>query len=114
MSHQVVALSIHDEGGQTIVFEEGHEMESKNKVQAATKLTGFFELCCEDQFACELTYDQVPIYYWYFNNYFIAINYKFRWNQTQRKWIKRKYEKKKLFVRLYSVSPRRTELFAIR
>lgn len=63
MSHQIYTLSVHDEGGQTIVVEEGHEAEGKWKVDANTKLTAFFKLCGGDPNARSLTYDRVPYYY---------------------------------------------------
>lgn len=63
MSHQIFSLSIHDEMGQTIVVEEGHEEEGLNKIDADTRLTGFFKLCIKDPEARELTYDRVPYRY---------------------------------------------------
>lgn len=63
MSHQIYTLSVHDEGGQTIVVEEGHEEEGKWKIDANTRLTAFFKLCGVDHEARKLTYDRVPYYY---------------------------------------------------
>uniref|UniRef100_A0A183C066 ATP-dependent DNA helicase n=1 Tax=Globodera pallida TaxID=36090 RepID=A0A183C066_GLOPA len=105
-SHQIYALSVHDEGGRTIVVEEGHEEEGFNRLARDTRLTGFFKLCAADSFARTLRYDQIPYYY--------------SWNERNRFWVKRKYPKMeriagaKMFVRVYTVSPRRRELFAIR
>uniref|UniRef100_A0A914I102 ATP-dependent DNA helicase n=1 Tax=Globodera rostochiensis TaxID=31243 RepID=A0A914I102_GLORO len=101
-SHQIYTLSVHDEGGRTIVLEEGHEEEGFNRLARDTRLTGFFKLCAADSFARTLRYDQIPYYY--------------SWNERNRFWVKRKYPKMeqiagaKMFVRVYTVSPRRREL----
>lgn len=63
MSHQIYTLSVHDEGGQTIVVEEGHEYEGRWKIDANTRLTAFFKLCGDDPDARQLTYDRLPYYY---------------------------------------------------
>lgn len=60
MSHTFYTLSVHDENGQTIVVEEGHEEEGKWKLDENTRLTAFFKLCRHDAVARELTYDQIP------------------------------------------------------
>lgn len=61
MSHQVFSLSVHDENGQTIVIEEGNEIEGISKISQDTRLTGFFKLCkSEDPSVKDLTYDKVP------------------------------------------------------
>uniref|UniRef100_A0A183C067 Helitron_like_N domain-containing protein n=1 Tax=Globodera pallida TaxID=36090 RepID=A0A183C067_GLOPA len=105
-SHQIYTLSVHDEGGHTIVVEEGQEEEGQWKVDARTRLTGFFKLCGDDATAAQLTYDRVPYYY--------------SWNYKAREWKKRgrplseDVEKARMFVRVYTVSPRKHELFAIR
>uniref|UniRef100_A0A183CP12 Helitron_like_N domain-containing protein n=1 Tax=Globodera pallida TaxID=36090 RepID=A0A183CP12_GLOPA len=97
-SHQIYTLSVHDEGGRTIVVEEGHEEEGFNRLARDTRLTGFFKLCAADSFARTLRYDQIPYYY--------------SWNERNRFWVKRKYPKMeriagaKMFVRVYTVSPR--------
>ncbi|KAL3073743.1 hypothetical protein niasHS_015485 [Heterodera schachtii] len=62
-SHQIYTLSVHDEGGQTIVVEEGHEEEGQWKVKENTRLTSFFMLCRTDPDAALLTYDRVPYFY---------------------------------------------------
>lgn len=64
MSHQIVPLTVHEENGQTIVFEEGHETELFKKIESGTRLTEFFSLCNLDKDAAELTYAQVPYKYW--------------------------------------------------
>ncbi|KAL3071933.1 hypothetical protein niasHS_017226 [Heterodera schachtii] len=105
-SHQIYTLSVHDEGGQTIVVEEGHEEEGSWKVKDNTRLTAFFKLCGADPDAAQLTYDRVPYHY--------------SWNYKARAWKKRVRpltedpDKARMFVRVYTVSPRKHELFAIR
>ncbi|KAL3105716.1 hypothetical protein niasHT_029001 [Heterodera trifolii] len=105
-SHQIYTLSVHDEGGQTIVIEEGHEEEGRWKVKDNTRLTAFFKLCRDDSGASQLTYDRVPYYY--------------SWNYKARSWKKRGRpltedpDKARMFVRVFTVSPRKHELFAMR
>ncbi|KAL3125241.1 hypothetical protein niasHT_005847 [Heterodera trifolii] len=105
-SHQIYTLSVHDEGGQTIVIEEGHEEEGRWKVKDNTRLTAFFKLCGDDSDASQLTYDRVPYYY--------------SWNYKARSWKKRGRpltedpDKARMFVRVFTVSPRKHELFAMR
>ncbi|KAL3076492.1 hypothetical protein niasHS_011813 [Heterodera schachtii] len=62
-SHQIYTLSVHDELGQTIVVEEGHEEEGRWRVRENTRLTAFFALCARDPEAAQLTYDRVPYRY---------------------------------------------------
>jgi hypothetical protein len=63
MSHQVYNLTVHDEGGQTIVVQEGHEEEGQKAIKNDTRLTAFFKLCSIDTDARSLTYDKVPYNY---------------------------------------------------
>ena len=63
MSHQIYTLSVHDEFGQTLVMEEGHEEEGQRKLTQHTRLTAFFELCKTDPDARNLTYDKLPYKY---------------------------------------------------
>ena len=65
MSHQIYTLSVHDEGGQTLVLEEGHEEEGIQKLNRDTRLTAFFKLCKNDPEARTLTYDKLPYKYRY-------------------------------------------------
>ncbi|KAL3121265.1 hypothetical protein niasHT_008247 [Heterodera trifolii] len=105
-SHQIYTLSVHDELGQTIVVEEGHEEEGRWRVRENTRLTAFFALCGTDPEAAELTYDRIP--------------YRYSWDYRSRSWKKRVRsleedpDKTKMFVRVYTVSPRKHELFALR
>lgn len=63
MSHQFYTLRVHDELGQTILVEDGHEEEGLPKVGQNTKLTAFFELCAAEPSVRDLTYDRLPYYY---------------------------------------------------
>lgn len=63
MSHRFYAMSVHDEYGQSIVLEEGHEEEGYDKIKNDTQLTGFFKLCNRDAHAKTLTYDKIPYHY---------------------------------------------------
>ena len=63
MSHTIYKLSVHDENQQTIVIEEGHELEGMSKLNKNTKLLAFFKLCRTDELAKTLTYDQIPYFY---------------------------------------------------
>lgn len=121
LSHQIYTLSVHDEGGQNIVIEEGHEERNTHKVKSDTKLMAFFNLCMGDPDARKLTYDQVPYYYWYAVLFFFCIFFGiFSWQPTTRTWKKRVYTldehpaRAKMFVRVYTVSPKNHELFALR
>uniref|UniRef100_A0A914I8K2 ATP-dependent DNA helicase n=1 Tax=Globodera rostochiensis TaxID=31243 RepID=A0A914I8K2_GLORO len=106
LSHQIYPLSLHDELGQMLVIEEGHAEQGRRNLQLHTRLTAFFDLCSNDPDVSELTYDRVP--------------YRYYWNQKHRKWIKRKrplveeVAGARMFVRVYTVSPKHCELFAIR
>ena len=66
MSHQFYTLSVHDEDGQTIVVEEGHEEQGLYNIKKHTRLTAFFALCSNNPEARALTYDRLPYYYSYF------------------------------------------------
>lgn len=120
MKHSIYALSVHNEKEQTILIEEGNEeMAVPDK---DTHLTAFFKLCIIDKEAQLLTYDRIPYKYKYIcvfsTNLYYCVFY--RWLQKERKWQKRKYplceepEKASMFVRVYSVSPKNHELFALR
>ena len=63
MSHQIYTLTVHDEGGQTLVLEEGHEENGLKKLNRDTRLTAFFKLCKTDPNARNLTYDKLPYKY---------------------------------------------------
>ena len=63
LSHQIYNLSVHDEHGQTIVFEEGHEEQGRTQLNLDTRLTGFFNLCKNVSEARGFTYERLPYTY---------------------------------------------------
>ena len=63
LSHQMYALPVHDEGGQTIVIQEGQETEGLARVHQDTRLTGFFKICQCDPQARKYTYNEIPYLY---------------------------------------------------
>ena len=119
MSHTIMSLSVHDPLGQTIVVEEGNEQNGILNVNKATKLTAYFDLCKGgDPDTHDLTYDRVPYRYKFVTkNYLTFI---FRWSSKERMWIKRHkfiaedVSKSTMFARVYTVSPNKHELYAIR
>jgi hypothetical protein len=64
MKHQIYSLSVHDDKGQTIVVEEGHEEKGLEKVEQHTRLTAFFDLCNRNAWARCFRYDQIPYFFW--------------------------------------------------
>lgn len=102
-SHAIERLPVHLPLQQTVIFEEGSE---ENILRAAerngTKLTKWFELNCEDESAKQFLYCDIP--------------YHFVWKKVQKvnKWVRRKARGDKILSRLYTVSPKDTERFALR
>jgi len=69
MSHQIYSLSVHEENGQTIIFEEGMEHQAGAAALKDTRLTSYFKLCRGGQEGSELAktlrYDEIPYYFWF-------------------------------------------------
>jgi hypothetical protein len=63
-SHKVIPLSVHEEKGETIVVEDGMELEGQAQVGKTTQLTDFFQLCKRDPRAAKYRYDEIPYKYW--------------------------------------------------
>ena len=83
------------------------KIESIEQIEQAerTKITSFFELNCQDEFAQTLLYRQIPEHY--------------TWNSRQRKWKRRKKvlgedPMPETIGRLYSIHPTQIELYALR
>ena len=76
----VSRLPVHLEGQQTVFYDANDKDDSIEKIERSerTKLTAFFELNNEDEFARTLLYRELPEHY--------------TWNSTKRKWKKRKRE----------------------
>ena len=87
-------LVVHTHEQQNIIFEDYKEKEAVNKNED-TNLTAWFKLNKEDQFARNIKYVNIPLYY--------------LWNNDLHKWIRRK-NKMKVISRLYNVSPRDIEI----
>ena len=88
-------------------FDSNKKDESIEQIEkpARTKLTSFFELNCQDEFAQTLLYWQIPEHY--------------TWNTKQRKWKRRKKvlsedHMPETIGQLYSTHPTRIELYALR
>ena len=68
MSHNVISLSVHDENGQTIVFDDGGEYKIASKMEKGSQLTKFFDLCKQNdkdgELARTLRFDQLPYHFW--------------------------------------------------
>uniref|UniRef100_A0A914Y5J4 Uncharacterized protein n=1 Tax=Panagrolaimus superbus TaxID=310955 RepID=A0A914Y5J4_9BILA len=96
-SHIVECLQVHLEGDNTKVFEPGYEAEAADK-DDKSHLLAFFALCAKDKSARKYTYRDIPQHYRYKNG----------------AWIKRKINPSKFFVRIRHVSPKNSELFALR
>ncbi|KAF0306568.1 hypothetical protein FJT64_021951 [Amphibalanus amphitrite] len=107
----VEQLPVHLGGeDQPLRFAAGDRLDEVVQRGADTKLTSFFKLCAEDDFAATLFYHQVPRY--------------FTWQQPTRSWRRRRRgapppEAVGIFVaqaigRVFSVSPRAGESFFLR
>uniref|UniRef100_A0A914Y1H0 Helitron helicase-like domain-containing protein n=1 Tax=Panagrolaimus superbus TaxID=310955 RepID=A0A914Y1H0_9BILA len=96
-SHIVECLQVHLEGGNTKVFQPGYEAEAADK-DDKSQLIAFFALCAKDKSAEKYTYREIPQHYRY----------------TNGAWVKRKRATNRFFVRIRHVSPKNSELFALR
>uniref|UniRef100_A0A914PGD5 ATP-dependent DNA helicase n=1 Tax=Panagrolaimus davidi TaxID=227884 RepID=A0A914PGD5_9BILA len=96
-SHIVECLQVHLEGGNTKVFEPGYEAQAAEK-DDKSQLLAFFNLCKKNKNAQKFTYRDIPQHYRY----------------TNGAWVKRKNNPQKFFVRIKHVSPKNSELFALR
>ena len=102
LSHTVISLSIHEPGGETICWKKGKEEERKRALQssgATSQLTAWFKLNAKDENARSLTFLEVPRHY--------------VWEQRKKEWVQRK-KTMKTIARIFPVSPRYAERFAIR
>ena len=72
----VEMLPVHLGGEDQLVrFDAGDQLQQVADRRVDTKLTSFFKLCAEDDFAATLLYHQLPHYY--------------TWQQTTRSWRRR-------------------------
>ena len=107
----VEALPVHlYDADQPVQFHADDQLQQVVERQEETKLTAFFKLCAEDEFAATLLYHSVPRYY--------------TWQQPTRSWRRRRRgaphpDVAGIFMteavgRVYNVSPRAGELFFLR
>ena len=68
----VEKLLCHLLGGQVVLYQEGHEVETIQRGEPVTKLTDFFELNKCDELANGITYPDLPKYY--------------TWSQRKKQW----------------------------
>jgi len=59
----VMNLNVHPENGERVYFTAANAAEHVRQSRPRTKLSAFFELCQNDQFAATLLYCDVPSYY---------------------------------------------------
>ena len=107
----VQKLAVHLGGEDQLVrFNAGDQLQQVVERRVETKLTSFFKLCAEDDFAATLMFHQLPRYY--------------TWQPQTRSWQRRRVgtphpEAAGIFMtdaigRVYSVSPRAGERFFLR
>ena len=102
MSHTVLSLNVHLPGEETICWKKGKEEERLRALQSSaptSQLTAWFKLNCDDEEARKFTFLEIPRYY--------------SWEHRNKQWKKRKLMRKTI-GRIYPVSPRYAEKFAIR
>lgn len=104
MNHQdppIIRLEMHLEDEQNIVFSETNDIKKIEKDVKHTKLTAWFHLNQTEPEARKYLYPDLPRYY--------------IWKSSERKWQKRKFNKvSNMIGRIYFISPRETERFAMR
>ena len=103
----VSRLQIHLEGEQTVYFDADEKDQSMERIERSerTKLTSYFELNKEDEFARSLLYREIPEHY--------------TWDPKPRKWQRRKRnqvgdEMPDMIGRIYSIHPAQIQLYALR
>lgn len=98
-SHAVERLPVHLPWQQTVVFEEGSEEKQLQQAEEkGTKLTKWFILNQEDPDARQYLYNEIPYHYVWAKN----------------KWKKRQRGANKILPRMYTVSPKDMERYALR
>lgn len=100
-SHAVIRLALHLPLQQPVYFTQGQEEAALDRATARhTHLTAWFQLNQENEEARQYLYPDIPHHFVY--------------NQTTRKWQKRKRFNKPVVARMYTASPRNLELFHLR
>lgn len=126
MSHSFYNLVIHEPGSQNIVISDDMlDDDIEHRIERETQLTGFFKVCSREdwigEIARKLTYEELPYYFTFVLFCIIFVILNFRWKSTKKEWTLRDvqpqsidYSTTDMFVRMYTVSPSRGELYAIR
>lgn len=96
--HSVERLPVHLPGQQMVVFDEDAPERGLERA-ARTKLTAFFELCCQDENARQYLYHEIPEHY--------------TWKKETKRWQPRQNHTKKI-ARMYMVNPAEGERFYLR
>jgi hypothetical protein len=119
ISHTIHSLRVHDENGPSIVFDEGEEEEAMAQAVQRdprnSQLNAFFDKCRNPEtsvqlvamgaanttmLASELRYEEFNDHYWY--------------DTGKKEWLRRVQNRKNTLSRMYTVSQKKPELFAIR
>ena len=102
--YTVVSMPVYLPGEERCVFEEGQEENAERGLGQENKLTGYFELNSRNdedgEFARTLKYDEIELY--------------FSWNYSTKRWKRRDKSAGKMLVRVWTVHPRNSELYAER
>ena len=106
----VMHLNVHLENGERVYFTAANAAEHVRQGRPRTKLTAFFELCQNDQFAATLLYCDVPSYY--------------TWHEPSKTFNRRKRGiaveghagifKSDTIGRVYTIHPSNAECFYLR
>ena len=100
MSHSVCRLPVHLPDQQVVTFQDDADLEGVLSSGAITKLTAFFQLCQNDDFARNLRYHEIPEHY--------------TWQQASRSWRRRMRGGEKTIGRMYTIPLQSGELYYLR
>ena len=105
----VLHLAVHLENGQRVYFNASN-VAQRAAAPPSTTLTGFFDICQNDQFACTLLYSEIPRF--------------FTWNTSTKRFQRRKQgnivagypdvRATSALGRIYTVHPKNDECFFLR
>ena len=102
----VLALRVHLEDEQQVVFDEGNEEEALEK-QRDTELTAFFRLNEKLEQSEDLEENYLPSY--------IELPKKYRYDKSKKEWIQRKAHSEDTVIgRIHSVNPIAGDVFYLR
>ena len=101
----VLALRVHLENQQQIVFDEGTEDEALDK-QRETELTKFFEFNKEKLEDQDMDPDTLPKY--------VDMPEEYRYDKSKKKWVQRKRDTGVVIGRVHSVNPLAGDAYYLR